>query len=159
MSPIESKLLRALLDCRDDRFGFWYEDGWYGQSADDVQEVCIEANAAAAQYRCDFLLSIAGGDEFRLAIECDGHDFHDRTKQQAAYDRSRDRELFALGVFTIRFTGSEIHHSAERCVSDVLRCLTVVAGLCLLRIDGWRAGYDSGRASVLGPPRTSSVEF
>lgn len=55
-----------------------------------------------------------------LAIECDGHDFHDRTKQQAAYDRARDRELLLRGITTIRFTGSEIHHSAERCAAAVI---------------------------------------
>lgn len=67
-------------------------------------------------YRCDLVLVMRFAS---LAIECDGHDFHDRTKQQAAYDRARDRELLATGIPVVRFTGSEIFHSAERCADDV----------------------------------------
>lgn len=72
-------------------------------------------------YRIDIMVSavFAGRTTVRLAVECDGHEFHDRTKQQAAYDRARDRELLVLGIPTVRFTGSEITHSQERCARDV----------------------------------------
>jgi very-short-patch-repair endonuclease len=43
-----------------------------------------------------------------IAIECDGHDFHERTKEQAEHDKERDRELQASGWAVARFTGSEI---------------------------------------------------
>jgi very-short-patch-repair endonuclease len=57
----------------------------------------------------------------RLAIECDGHDFHERTKEQAAKDRSRDRALQAAGYTVMRFTGSELYRDPLKCVEEVLR--------------------------------------
>jgi very-short-patch-repair endonuclease len=55
-----------------------------------------------------------------LAVECDGHDFHERTKEQAARDRSRDRALQAAGYTVMRFTGSELYRDPMRCVREVL---------------------------------------
>lgn len=64
----------------------------------------------------DYLIEVETDDGVRkLAIECDGHDFHERTKEQAARDRSRDRELQERGVIIFRITGSELYRSAWRC--------------------------------------------
>lgn len=57
---------------------------------------------------------------WKVAIELDGHEFHDRTKEQAARDRSRDRELSALGWTVLRFTGSEIWKDAKTCAMQAL---------------------------------------
>lgn len=78
--------------------------------------LAVYANYPILTYRIDIAVDIGCGV---IAIECDGHDFHERTKQQAAYDRSRDRELLIAGVPTLRFTGSEIVHAVERCTSEV----------------------------------------
>ena len=56
----------------------------------------------------------------RFIIECDGHDFHEKTKQQAARDKARDRYLTANGWHVLRFTGSEIHADALECAREVL---------------------------------------
>ena len=77
----------------------------------------IRINARAA--RVDF--AIAGSRN--LIIEADGHDFHERTKEQSAADKKRDRDLTALGWTPIRFTGSEIHRDALECASEVMRLL------------------------------------
>ncbi len=50
-------------------------------------------------------------------IECDGHDFHERTKEQAQRDKKRDRELQAAGYKVFRFTGSEIWRSRGECIT------------------------------------------
>lgn len=55
----------------------------------------------------------------RLAVELDGHDFHERTKEQAKRDKSRDRDLNRLGWRVLRFTGSEVFGDAERCVDEL----------------------------------------
>lgn len=72
-------------------------------------------------FRVDFLiLSRSGLDGVTgLAIECDGHEFHEKTKEQAARDKARDRELSALGHRVVRFTGSEIWRDPFRCADDV----------------------------------------
>jgi very-short-patch-repair endonuclease len=52
-------------------------------------------------------------------IECDGHDFHERTKQQAANDRQKDREIQRNGYPILRFTGSEIYANATGCAAEI----------------------------------------
>lgn len=54
-----------------------------------------------------------------LIIECDGHDFHERTKEQAAKDRSRDRRLQDVGHQVFRFTGHEIWKDPVSCAQQV----------------------------------------
>ncbi len=69
-------------------------------------------------YRLDFaFLSKAG----RVAVELDGHDFHERTKEQAARDKSRDRDLTTAGWRVLRFTGSEVYKDCGACVRQVER--------------------------------------
>jgi len=64
-------------------------------------------------FRLDFALFFGDVDErVWVGVECDGHDFHERTKDQAARDRSRDRDLLAAGWPIVRFTGAEIYADA-----------------------------------------------
>ncbi len=56
-----------------------------------------------------------------VAVEIDGHDFHERTKEQASRDRERDREHLAIGIRTIRFTGSDVYRDPQQCVFDAMR--------------------------------------
>jgi hypothetical protein len=56
----------------------------------------------------------------RLIIECDGHDFHERTKEQAAKDRSRDRAATIAGIDVLRFTGSEIWRDPWECAGQII---------------------------------------
>lgn len=66
-------------------------------------------------YRVDFLIIAARPttelmkfDTSRWVIECDGHDYHEKTKEQAKRDKSRDRHMMMAGITVQRFTGSEI---------------------------------------------------
>jgi hypothetical protein len=54
-----------------------------------------------------------------IAVECDGHEFHDKTKKQAQRDKARDRFLVSAGVKVMRFTGSEIWRDPTRCALEV----------------------------------------
>lgn len=56
----------------------------------------------------------------RIAVECDGHDFHEKTKEQAARDKARDRYFTINGWHVLRFAGSEIHADANGCSRQVL---------------------------------------
>src|SRR6185503_2631500 len=85
------------------------------ESDDYGDEWHLYSQVFVDSYHLDFVIETSYG---QLVIECDGHEFHDRTKQQAAYDRSRDRLLALNGITVIRFTGSEIHHSADRCADE-----------------------------------------
>lgn len=55
----------------------------------------------------------------RLIVECDGHNFHERTKEQAAKDRSKDRRAVLDGVDCFRFTGSELWRDPWGCAEQV----------------------------------------
>lgn len=108
------------------------------------QTLSLYSGVSIRSYKIDLLLELAGSCAV-LAIECDGHEWHDRTKQQAAYDRARDRELLSLNIPTIRFTGSEIHHSLDRCVSDVYAVVGSIDEACGQQILSWRAGLEAGQ--------------
>lgn len=80
------------------------------------------------KYRVDFLLSFVdpgmakdGGTDAtpaQLVVELDGHDFHERTKEQAKRDKSRDRALIDAGYQVIRFTGSEVYADPVKCAKE-----------------------------------------
>lgn len=96
-------------------------------------------------YRCDFLVSysddvpdcsqrsttpegieIPGVEviERQVIIECDGHEFHERTKEQAKHDKKRDRTIQTNGFHVFRYTGSEIWNDAATCAKEVIEFLT-----------------------------------
>lgn len=79
-------------------------------------------------WRVDFVLGAVNHAKGRtyLVVECDGHDFHERTKEQAEKDRSRDRRLQDAGYRIYRFTGREIYREARECATQALLS---VAGL------------------------------
>ena len=88
--------------------------------------IYIYPQITIGSYRVDFFLCHVGfGDEVPLIVECDGHDFHEKTKEQAQRDKARDRYLVGQGYRVLRFTGSEIYRSpvdvAEEIISVLLR--------------------------------------
>ena len=82
-------------------------------------------------YRADFVFRVicwemeAGGYEeyCRIVVEVDGHDFHEKTKQQAQRDKARDRHIIAAGFPVLRFTGSEVYRNAEGVVEEIYQLL------------------------------------
>jgi very-short-patch-repair endonuclease len=90
----------------------------------------ITPQAQLGRYRVDFLLTAYAPErlvheraewtwrEQGLVVECDGHDFHERTKAQARRDKARDRALQALGFQVYRYTGSEIWADVFGCADE-----------------------------------------
>lgn len=141
MTPIERQMYEALVRTAPATYELQdlIDDCAYG----DGEYVVLEAQVPLLTYFADLCLTTAGGS--RLAIECDGHDYHNLTKQQAAYDRARDRELLAVGIPTIRFTGSEIHHSAERCAREAWAIFARVLRHENAVLHAHEAGFETGR--------------
>ena len=80
----------------------------------------IRPQVPILHYVADFVVGPSPSDTARnIIVECDGHDFHERTKAQAEKDRKRDRRMQAHGTKVFRFTGSEIHRDAFRCAGEV----------------------------------------
>ena len=89
--------------------------------------VYVFPQVSIGRYRVDFLCAVKmhpadGPYQMKyLAVECDGHDFHEKTKQQASRDKLRDRTLLLHGIPCMRFTGSEIWNDAYACMKQVDR--------------------------------------
>lgn len=99
-------------------------------------ELVIEPQFKIEKYRIDFRVTIKEYDRkyengfflCHVFVECDGHNFHERTKEQAKRDRSRDRYIQSLGFPVLRFTGSEIYDDPIKCAEEVFRQLYVMRG-------------------------------
>lgn len=91
----------------------------------------VEPQKQLTDWRVDFLVNVwAYGTEWggvvrppgwvQMIVECDGHDFHERTKEQAAKDRGRDRWAQEKGYTVFRFTGSELYRDPWGCAEQVI---------------------------------------
>lgn len=76
-------------------------------------------------YAVDFLIvpEDPSLEKVKIAIELDGHDFHEKTKQQVRNDKARERAIVQQGVTVLRFSGSEIVRDGRGCVEEVEKFL------------------------------------
>ena len=79
-------------------------------------------------YRVDFLLKVAinvNNKKFykNYIIECDGHDYHEKTKAQVTHGNRKERNLRTAGYDVVRFSGSEIFKKGMECVTDVIKII------------------------------------
>lgn len=112
-SPIEELLLIALSRSENAAISK-SDDGCY------VINPQHEIKVSDKIYRVDFLIcAVFLGRNRQVVVECDGHDFHERTKQQARKDKQRDRDLIQAGYEVIRFTGSEIYENPFICARQI----------------------------------------
>ena len=124
-SPLEQKLASWLIWLDGEYFGLvdpCHEPWFDGVSVLDKDEYGFSfmPQVKVSSYRVDFLVFIRHkGGTRRLAIECDGHVFHEKTKEQAQRDKKRDRDLLLAGVQTIRFTGSELFKDPAGCFDHI----------------------------------------
>lgn len=99
-----------------------------------VRSLCsfdIFKQVAIAQYRADFVVQYhfahGAGPPYEhktlVVVECDGHSFHERTKEQARHDRSRDRFMTQSGLQLFRFTGSELHANPRAAAQQIISLL------------------------------------
>lgn len=139
-SPIEKKFIEALYIVAP-KWGYPIKDSGNGITLEGLKSgkavvypgldlfVCPQFQVTLERkYILDFLLFTrsrsSNEDNFKfLAIECDGHDFHEKTKEQVAKDKARDRDLKINGVDLFRFTGSEIHNSPIECAEQAVQYL------------------------------------
>lgn len=86
----------------------------------------IESQRSIGTYIVDYRIFSTHGDitnerqECNIAIEVDGHEFHEKTKTQASHDKKRDRYLLSVNVPVIRYTGTEIYRKPKESARDAL---------------------------------------
>ena len=116
-SPIEADFLAGFCVAAVD-FGFEVANR---SSAHEGTILIYVQKQFGERYRADFLIRYPFfGKEYIAVVECDGHDFHEKTKRQAARDKQRDRICQRLGYHVFRFTGSEIRANPGHCAFEVL---------------------------------------
>jgi hypothetical protein len=55
----------------------------------------------------------------KIALELDGHDYHEKTKEQVTHRNRRDRDLQAAGWIVLHVSGSEFNRDAEKVTREV----------------------------------------
>jgi very-short-patch-repair endonuclease len=109
-SPIETLLYSAMTITQA-------LNGWAG-SGPVLSKVLIVPQYTWNGYRIDFALL---KKDFAVFVECDGHEFHERTPEQAERDRSRDRTIQEAGITIFRFTGREIFRNPFACADQIFQ--------------------------------------
>jgi very-short-patch-repair endonuclease len=130
-SPIECLLLSELAFLKSpasDALPFNLIGNSRGNTCLSSQFLTITPQSQVGRYRIDFDVSFdpleaSCGGEFHVYIECDGHEYHERTKEQAARDRRKDRMFAAYHAPLLRFTGAEIVNDLNGCVEEIGRVL------------------------------------
>ena len=137
-SPIEEAMASAFLVAAD-----YFSDGPADLNLGDISRtpdwgtVMISPQAQIGDYRVDFLLryrtvlpKFEGSELVRdveadkqMVVECDGHDFHERTKEQASRDKERDRTLQSVSFLVFRFSGADIWRDVFGCATQALKAL------------------------------------
>lgn len=81
-----------------------------------------EVKTNAGTYHVDFLITskTMGELETAIVIELDGHEFHEKTKEQVARDNKRTRALTQAGMTVLRFSGHELMGKARDWMGDVI---------------------------------------
>lgn len=138
-SPIEKQMALALWVCGNAITGTEVEIDVtvYTQKIPEPYQLIIKPQTKIGEYRVDFLLQyrtifpkIENQKIIRdfesckqLIIECDGHEFHEKTKEQSKRDKERDRLMQSMGYLVFRYTGSEIWNDAFKCASESIRAI------------------------------------
>jgi|GEM_PF-2799884 len=80
------------------------------------KDIIINPQYQIGKYRVDFMIE---WNEKKIVIECDGHEFHEKTKEQVSRDKKRDRFITMQGYKLLRFSGSEICNNIHEVLDDI----------------------------------------
>ena len=101
--------------------------GWIGSQVNlDSQQ---EVEVSGVRYRLDFVLTPevslysrieAHGLRWpKIAVEVDGHGFHEKTPAQVASRNERDRLLQQDGWLVLHYSWSEMTTRSEECIGEI----------------------------------------
>lgn len=113
-SPIEQMLYLPLNELANSLI-----NNEYASCASVLPQYPIECGGK--KFRVDFLFQVLLKDDYcmKFVIECDGHEFHEKTKEQVRKDKQRERYLMSDNHTLIRFAGSEVYKDPYRCAEEV----------------------------------------
>ena len=89
----------------------------------------------AGEFFLDYVVTSAdpNSPSFAVAIELDGHEFHEKTKEQVIRDNRRERAILQAGVkerlTVLRFSGSEVFRNCKGCIAEVVAFIEKTRGV------------------------------
>jgi very-short-patch-repair endonuclease len=112
-----------------------------------VSHYRLTPQVSIGKYRADFCITVNAQDGKypRLVVELDGHDFHEKTKEQAAHDKQRDRFMTGEGITLLRYAGSEVWANPFACVAEVASRCHVLRWGCTERQAAAKAALEDMR--------------
>ena len=138
MNEIETKFsetLNAVLErgfviIQDHRCEITKEEDWYNIIY-AKNNLCLQIEAQPKDnvfngYIPDFAIFINGLYK-GFIIEIDGHEWHEKTKEQARADKEKERMYLKNGFIPVRFTGSEVYHNTKKCVDELFEIIVANA--------------------------------
>lgn len=84
-----------------------------------------EIESSGHKYRADFALADESDDVLFL-IECDGHDYHGKTKAQIKSRNERDYNLMCCGWNVLHFSGTQIYNDPYKCAMDTIAYADII---------------------------------
>ena len=108
--------------------GWEARSAFVGDNINYVLEPQFSKEELTGSYRLDFRIAVPPDSDSPaldtngplIGIELDGHEWHEKTKRQAEYDKKRDRYLAAKGWHILRFTGAEIFRDPDKAIEEVV---------------------------------------
>lgn len=146
-SPLELRALFPMMKHFMAEPSYWIDDdlclqGFVQEFQPKIYPVVITPQKAICvpdhTYRVDYLVRVYStkNDDglithplLKVVVEIDGHDWHERTKEQAARDKERDRNLQIEGYRTLRFTGSEVNREVWCVAGETLGLILNLASV------------------------------
>lgn len=91
-------------------------------SLKDVSLMLASEKRTISGYKPDFIITSLTDECFGefFTVEIDGYEWHEKTKEQAANDRKKDRAYLKNNYTPIRFLGTEVYHDPLYCVKETL---------------------------------------
>jgi very-short-patch-repair endonuclease len=125
-SPIEELLIAALVGAsKISELSLHFCLGEFSSEATFDEAAFFWPQANIGRYRVDLAI-VDATLPFNhtppriMIVECDGHDFHEKTKDQARRDKQRDRFFQSKGYKVLRYAGSEIWADPEKCADEII---------------------------------------
>jgi very-short-patch-repair endonuclease len=118
-SPIETIYALELIDMYQCIYHF-YRNNHSSLLIKPQHQINVDNTIVIADF---YIESLDNGEMKKLIVECDGHEFHEKTKEQVTKDKERDRKLIKKGYTVVHFTGAEIVKDPTKCVIETLHIL------------------------------------
>lgn len=115
--------IESFIESPIERIAFYEIFDWvFSYMMDDIIELDVQRRFG--RYRTDIYVCCSyNNSKLEIVVECDGHEFHEKTKEQASRDKRRDRYFTKLGIVTLRYSGSEIVNNPSVITADIQEIL------------------------------------